>query len=484
MSPQESKIKDPSLAPFGLLQMQISESEMPGIMTIREEYEKSKPLAGAKITGCLHMTVECALLIETLQKLGAHIRWCSCNIYSTVDYAAAAVSTLKNVSVFAWKGETLDEYWWCIEKALTWGEDDDNNSNVEGPDLIVDDGADAVFLVHKGVEYEKLYAEKKILPDPESGKNLEEKCFLALLKKSILKNPNKWTTIAKKIIGVSEETTTGILRLKKMEKNKELLFSVINVNDAVTKSKYDNIYGCRHSLPDGIMRATDFLISGKIVVICGYGDVGKGCASSMKGLGARVYVTEIDPICAIQAVMEGFNVVTLEEIVEKGDFFITCTGNIDIIKLEHILKMKNNAVVGNIGHFDDEIQINELYNYEGIHIENVKPQVDRITLPNGNKIIVLARGRLLNLGCATGHPAFVMSFSFCNQIFAQLDLWKYKNTGKYEKSVYLLPKELDEKVAFYHLKKLNASLTRLDDNQCEFLGVSKDGPYKGDNYRY
>ncbi|GAW81348.1 adenosylhomocysteinase(S-adenosyl-L-homocystein e hydrolase) [Plasmodium gonderi] len=473
----KSKVKDLSLAPFGKLQMQISENEMPGIMTIREEYEKLKPLKGAKISGCLHMTIECALLIETLQILGAKIRWCSCNIYSTVDYAAAAVSTLENVVVFAWKGETLEEYWWCVENSLTW-------ENEEGPDLIVDDGGDATLLVHKGVEYEKLYEEKNILPDPELGKNAEEKCFLNLLKNSILKNPKKWTNIAKKIIGVSEETTTGILRLKKMNNNNELLFTAINVNDAVTKQKYDNVYGCRHSLPDGLMRATDFLISGKIVVICGYGDVGKGCASSMKGLGARVYVTEIDPICAIQAVMEGFNVVTLDEIVEKGDFFITCTGNVDVIKLEHLLKMKNNAVVGNIGHFDDEIQVNELFNYEGIHIENIKPQVDRITLPSGNKIIVLAKGRLLNLGCATGHPAFVMSFSFCNQVFAQLDLWENRNNSKYQNNVYLLPKHLDEKVALYHLKKLNASLTQLDDKQCEFLGVTKNGPYKSNEYRY
>ncbi|CXI81775.1 adenosylhomocysteinase, putative [Plasmodium berghei] len=474
-----SKIKDLSLAPFGKLQMEISETEMPGIMTIREEYEKLKPFKGAKITGCLHMTIETALLIETLQKLGARIRWCSCNIFSTLDYAAAAVSTLENVSVFAWRGETLEEYWWCVEKALTWGE------NGEGPDLIVDDGADASYLVHKGAEYEKLYEEKKILPDPESGKNEEERCFLSLIKSSILKNPKKWTNMAKKIIGMSEETTTGVLRVKKIEKNNGLLFTAINVNDSVTKQKYDNIYGCRHSLPDGLMRATDFLISGKIVVICGYGDVGKGCASAMKGLGARVYVTEIDPICAIQAVMEGFNVVTLDEIVEKGDFFVTCTGNVDIIKLEHLLKMKNNAVVGNIGHFDDEIQVTDLFNHEGIHIENVKPQVDRVTLPNGNKIIVLAQGRLLNLSCATGHPAFVMSFSFCNQIFAQLELWENRNTGKYAKNKsYILPKELDEKVAFYHLKKLNATLTQLDDNQCEFLGVSKTGPFKSESYRY
>lgn len=479
MVENKSKVKDISLAPFGKMQMEISENEMPGLMRIREEYGKDQPLKNAKITGCLHMTVECALLIETLQKLGAQIRWCSCNIYSTADYAAAAVSTLENVTVFAWKNETLEEYWWCVESALTWGDGDDN-----GPDMIVDDGGDATLLVHKGVEYEKLYEEKNILPDPEKAKNEEERCFLTLLKNSILKNPKKWTNIAKKIIGVSEETTTGVLRLKKMDKQNELLFTAINVNDAVTKQKYDNVYRCRHSLPDGLMRATDFLISGKIVVICGYGDVGKGCASSMKGLGARVYITEIDPICAIQAVMEGFNVVTLDEIVDKGDFFITCTGNVDVIKLEHLLKMKNNAVVGNIGHFDDEIQVNELFNYKGIHIENVKPQVDRITLPNGNKIIVLARGRLLNLGCATGHPAFVMSFSFCNQTFAQLDLWQNKDTNKYENKVYLLPKHLDEKVALYHLKKLNASLTELDDNQCQFLGVNKSGPFKSNEYRY
>lgn len=474
----ESKVKDFSLAPFGKLQMQISENEMPGIMAIRREYEKVKPLKGAKISGCLHMTIECALLIETLQILGAHIRWCSCNIYSTVDCAAAAVSTLENVTVFAWKGETVEEYWWCVENALTWGDDN------EGPDLIVDDGGDATCLVIKGAYYEKLYEEQKILPDPDSVKSADEKCFLNLIKNSILKNPKKWTNISKKIIGASEETTTGILRYKKLEQANELLFPVINVNDSVTKQKYDNIYGCRHSLPDGIMRSTDFLISGKIVVICGYGDVGKGCASAMKGLGARVYVTEVDPICAIQAVMEGFNVVTLEEIVEIGDFFITCTGNINIIKLEHLLKMKNNAVVGNIGHFDDEIQVNELYQHEGIHVENVKPQVDRITLPNGNKILILAKGRLLNLGCATGHPAFVMSFSFSNQVFAQLELWNNRNTKKYDKKIYLLPKELDEKIAFYHLQNLNAKLTKLDDAQCEFLGVNKNGPFKSQYYRY
>lgn len=473
-----SKVKDVSLAPFGKLQMEISENEMPGIMAIRKEFEKVKPLKGAKITGCLHMTVECALLIETLQKLGAHIRWCSCNIYSTVDYAAAAVSTLENVTVFAWKGETVEEYWWCVESALTWGE------NNEGPDLIVDDGGDATALVIKGAYYEKLYEETKTLPDPDSVKNPDEKCFLALIKNSILKNPKKWTNISKKIIGVSEETTTGVMRLRKMEQKNELLFSAINVNDSVTKQKYDNIYGCRHSLPDGLMRATDFLISGKIVVICGYGDVGKGCASSMKGLGARVYVTEIDPICAIQAVMEGFNVVKLDEVVEVADFFITCTGNVNIIKLEHLLKMKNNAVVGNIGHFDDEIQVNELFAHEGVHIENVKPQVDRITLPNGNKILILARGRLLNLGCATGHPSFVMSFSFCNQVFAQLELWNNRDTNKYANKVYLLPKELDEKIALYHLKNLNAKLTTLDEEQCQFLGVNKNGPFKSDVYRY
>lgn len=473
-----SKVKDVSLAPFGKLQMEISENEMPGLMAIRREYEQVKPFKGAKITGCLHMTVETALLMETLHKLGAHLRWCSCNIYSTVDYAAAAVSTLENVTVFAWKGETVEEYWWCVENALTWSDND------EGPDLIVDDGGDATLLVTKGAFYEKLYADTKTLPDPDSVKSLDEKCLLELIKKSILKNPTKWTNISKKIIGVSEETTTGVLRLKKMEQTNELLFPAINVNDCVTKQKYDNIYGCRHSLPDGLMRATDFMISGKIVVICGYGDVGKGCASSMKGLGARVYITEVDPICAIQAIMEGFNVVTLEDIISLGDFFITCTGNINIIKLEHMFKMKNNAVIGNIGHFDDEIQINELYSHEGVHIENVKPQVDRITLPNGNKIIILARGRLLNLGCATGHPAFVMSFSFSNQVFAQLELWNNRNTNKYGIKLHLLPKEFDEKVALYHLQNLNAKLTTLDDDQCAFLGINKNGPFKSNEYRY
>merc|ERR1712225_49544 len=412
---------------------------------------------------------------------GAKVRWCSCNIFSTQDHAAAAVAKAGTSVVFAWKGETLPEYWWCTEQMLTW-------PGCDGPDLIVDDGGDATMLIHKGKEYEEKYAKDGSLPDPASTDNAEFKCVLQLLKDSIQADKTKYTRMSKKCKGVSEETTTGVHRLKEMAAKGELLFPAINVNDCVTKSKFDNVYGCRHSLPDGIMRATDVMIGGKRALICGYGDVGKGSAYAMRGAGARVLIAEIDPICALQACMEGFEVTTLEKVVGEIDIFVTTTGNFNIITVEHMKKMKNNAIVGNIGHFDNEIDMAGLEGTEGIKVENIKPQVDRFVFPNGNGIIVLASGRLLNLGCATGHPSFVMSCSFTNQTLAQLDLlrnWKEENSGKkYKNDVYLLPKNLDEKVARLHLPALGAELTELSKEQADYIGVPVAGPYKPDTYRY
>merc|ERR1711912_160981 len=423
-------------------------------------------------------TIQTGVLIETLAALGATVRWCSCNIFSTQDHAAAAIAKAGTSTVFAWKGETLPEYWWCTEQMMTWPGSD-------GCDQLVDDGGDATLLIHKGKEFEEKFAKDGTLPDPESTTNPEFKCVLQTLKDSIQSDKTKWTRMSKQCKGVSEETTTGVHRLKEMAAKGELLFPAINVNDCVTKSKFDNVYGCRHSLPDGIMRATDVMIGGKRVLVCGYGDVGKGSAFAMRGAGARVLITEIDPICALQACMEGFQVVTLESVVGEMDIFVTTTGNYNIITLENMKKMKNNAIVGNIGHFDNEIQMAELEGFPGIKVENIKPQVDRFEFPDGHGIIVLASGRLLNLGCATGHPSFVMSCSFTNQTLAQLDLLdNWKNKQKYENKVYLLPKALDEKVARLHLGAIGAKVTDLTAEQAAYIGVNVQGPYKPDTYRY
>jgi len=474
----DSKVKDMGLAEFGRKELNIAEHEMPGLMACRKEFGPAQPFKGMNISGSLHMTIQTAVLIETLHALGAKVRWCSCNIFSTQDHAAAAVAKAGTSVVFAWKGETLPEYWWCTEQMLTW-------PGADGPDQIVDDGGDATMLIHKGREFEEKYAKDKSLPDPMSTDNAEFKCVLQLIRDSIPADPTKWTRMSKIVKGVSEETTTGVHRLKEMAAKGELLFPAINVNDCVTKSKFDNVYGCRHSLPDGIMRATDVMIGGKRVLICGYGDVGKGSAFAMRGSGARVLIAEIDPICALQACMEGFQVATLESVVGEMDIFVTTTGNFNIIRLEHMQKMKNNAIVGNIGHFDNEIQMAELEGFPGIKVENIKPQVDRFEFPDGHGIIVLASGRLLNLGCATGHPSFVMSCSFTNQTLAQLDLLKnWKETKKYKNDVYLLPKELDEKVARLHLGALGAELTVLTKEQADYIGVKGEGPYKPDTYRY
>jgi len=474
----DSKVKDMGLAEFGRKELNIAEHEMPGLMACRKEFGSAQPFKGLNISGSLHMTIQTAVLIETLHALGAKVRWCSCNIFSTQDHAAAAVAKAGTSVVFAWKGETLPEYWWCTEQMLTW-------PGCDGPDQIVDDGGDATMLIHKGREFEEKYAKDKSLPDPMSTTNAEFKCVLQLIRDSIPRDPTKWTRMSKQCKGVSEETTTGVHRLKEMASKGELLFPAINVNDCVTKSKFDNVYGCRHSLPDGIMRATDVMIGGKRVLVCGYGDVGKGSAFAMRGSGARVLIAEIDPICALQACMEGFQVVTLESVVGEMDIFVTTTGNYDIIRLEHMQKMKNNAIVGNIGHFDNEIQMAELEGFPGIKVENIKPQVDRFEFPDGHGIIVLASGRLLNLGCATGHPSFVMSCSFTNQTLAQLDLLQnWKETKKYKNDVYLLPKELDEKVARLHLGALGAELTTLSKEQADYIGVKIEGPFKPDTYRY
>jgi len=471
------KVRSLDLHEAGRKQLDLAEVEMPGLMSCREEMGPTQPLKGAYITGSLHMTVQTAVLIETLEALGAEVRWCSCNIFSTQDEAAAAIAKRGTCAVFAWKGETLKEYWECTNDALTWPDG-------KGPNLIVDDGGDATLLIHQGVGWEERYEKNKELPDPSTADNDEMREILTLIKNDLLKSPTKWRDMAKQLVGVSEETTTGVHRLYQMAKENRLLFPAINVNDSVTKSKFDNVYGCRHSLPDGIMRATDVMIAGKEVVICGFGDVGKGSALSMKAAGARVKVTEIDPICALQACMEGIPVVRLEEVLETADIFITATGNYKIIMLEHMKKMKNNAIVGNIGHFDNEIDMAGLQGMPGVKRQTIKPQVDRFEFPDGHGVIVLAEGRLLNLGCATGHPSFVMSCSFTNQVVAQVDLWQNKDTDKYKRDVYTLPKELDEKVARLHLAHLNAHLTELSDEQAKYIGVNQKGPYKPSHYRY
>jgi len=474
----ESKVKDMGLAEFGRKELTLAEHEMPGLMNCRKEYGSSQPFKGLDINGSLHMTIQTGVLIETLQAMGAKVRWCSCNIFSTQDHAAAAIAKQGTAAVFAWKGETLPEYWWCTEQMMTV-------PGKDGCDLLVDDGGDATLLIHKGKELEEKYAKDGTLPDPGSTDNAEFKCILQLLKDSIPADKTKYTRMAKACHGVSEETTTGVHRLKEMAAKGELLFPAINVNDCVTKSKFDNVYGCRHSLPDGIMRATDVMIGGKRALICGYGDVGKGCAFAMRGSGARTLITECDPICALQACMEGFQVVTMESVVGEVDIFITTTGNFKIITLEHMKKMKNNAIVGNIGHFDNEIEMENLEKFPGIKVENIKPQVDRFEFPDGHGVIVLASGRLLNLGCATGHPSFVMSCSFTNQVLGQLDLFdNWKNNKGYKNDVYLLPKHLDEKVASLHLPALGAEMTKLSKEQADYIGVKVEGPFKPDTYRY
>jgi adenosylhomocysteinase len=463
---------------YGRKELDMAEIEMPGLMACRTEFGPSQPLKGARITGSLHMTIQTAVLIETLADLGAEVRWCSCNIFSTQDHAAAAVVKGGKSKVFAWKGESLEQYWWCTYQALTWPDE-------EGcPNMIVDDGGDATLLVHEGVKAEAAFAKDGTIPDPASTEDPEFKLVLKIISQTLKEDPQKWTKMAKNIVGVSEETTTGVHRLYQMAKSGALLFPAINVNDSVTKSKFDNVYGCRHSLPDGIMRATDVMIAGKTALICGYGDVGKGSAAAMKACGARVMVAEIDPICALQATMEGFQVVRLKDVVEEVDIFVTTTGNKGIIMLEDMKRMKENAIVGNIGHFDNEIDMAGLMKCPGVQHINIKPQVDKWVIPGGNGIIVLAEGRLLNLGCATGHPSFVMSCSFTNQVVAQLELWAEKGTKKYDNKVYVLPKHLDEKVARLHLDKLGAKLTDLTDEQAKYIGVNKEGPYKPSTYRY
>jgi len=474
----DSKVKDMGLAEFGRKELTLAEHEMPGLMASRREFGPGKPFAGLNINGSLHMTIQTGVLIETLSELGAKVRWCSCNIFSTQDHAAAAIAKAGTATVFAWKGETLEEYWWCTEQMMTV-------PGADGCDLLVDDGGDATLLIHKGKELEGKFAKDGSLPDPASTTNPEFKCILQLLKDSIQADATKYTRMAAACHGVSEETTTGVHRLKEMAAKGELLFPAINVNDCVTKSKFDNVYGCRHSLPDGIMRATDVMIGGKRALVCGYGDVGKGCAFAMRGAGARVLITEIDPICALQACMEGFQVVTIDSVVSEIDIFTSATGNFNIITLEHMKKMKNNAIVGNIGHFDNEIDMAGLEGMAGVTVENIKPQVDRFVFPDGHGVIVLAAGRLLNLGCATGHPSFVMSCSFTNQVLAQLDLLKnWKETKAYKNDVYLLPKALDEKVAALHLPALGAEMTILTQEQADYIGVPVGGPFKGSHYRY
>ncbi|MEU6738992.1 adenosylhomocysteinase [Streptosporangium sandarakinum] len=472
------KVADLSLAAFGRREIQLAEHEMPGLMAVRKEYAESRPLAGAKIMGSLHMTIQTAVLIETLVALGAEVRWVSCNIFSTQDHAAAAVvvgpegtvDDPKGVPVFAWKGETLEEYWWCTEQALNWPGGD-------GPNMILDDGGDATLLVHKGAEYEKAGA----VPSAAEDDPEEWKVILDLLRRTVSEE-KRWTKIASQIKGVTEETTTGVHRLYEMFKAGTLLFPAINVNDSVTKSKFDNKYGCRHSVIDGLNRATDVLIGGKVAVVCGYGDVGKGCADALRGQGARVIVTEIDPICALQAAMDGFQVTTLDDVVGIADIFVTTTGNFNIITAEHMAKMKHNAIVSNIGHFDNEIDMAGLAKIPGIVKTEIKPQVHTWTFPEGNAIIVLAEGRLMNLGCATGHPSFVMSNSFTNQVIAQIEL--FTKTEQYPIGVYVLPKHLDEKVARLHLDALGVKLTKLTKAQADYIGVDVEGPYKPDHYRY
>jgi len=476
------KVADLSLADFGRKEITLAEHEMPGLMAIRREYADAQPLKGARITGSLHMTIQTAVLIETLTALGAEVRWCSCNIFSTQDHAAAAVAVgpegtvdePRGVPVYAWKGETLEEYWWCTEQVLRW----DGDPAHPGPNMILDDGGDATLLVHKGTEYEKAGA----VPDPAGADSEEFGVILSLLTRSLGEDPQRWTKIGEGIKGVTEETTTGVHRLYEMVENGELLFPAINVNDSVTKSKFDNLYGCRHSLIDGINRATDVMIGGKVAVVCGFGDVGKGCAESLRGQGARVIITEIDPICALQAAMQGYEVKTLEEVISIADIFVTTTGNKDIITADHMARMKHQAVVGNIGHFDNEIDIAGLGRLPGIERINIKPQVDKWVFPDGHAIIMLSEGRLLNLGNATGHPSFVMSNSFSNQTIAQIEL--FTKNDEYEKRVYVLPKHLDEKVARLHLDALGVKLTTLRPEQAAYIGVPVEGPYKPDHYRY
>lgn len=461
------KVADMSLADFGRKEIELAEKEMPGLMALREKYGDSQPLKGARIMGSLHMTIQTAVLIETLVALGAEVRWCSCNIYSTQDHAAAAIAAT-GTPVFAWKGESLADYWWCTLQALTFPGD-------KGPNVIVDDGGDATLMIHLGAAAEK---NADVLNTPSGGE--DELQLKEILKQILPMKSNFWANMAKEVRGVSEETTTGVHRLYQMMQQGELLFPAFNVNDSVTKSKFDNLYGCRESLADGIKRATDIMLAGKVVCVCGYGDVGKGCAKSMRAYGARVVVTEIDPICALQAAMEGFEVTTVEDALVEADLYVTTTGNCDIITIDHLAAMKDSAIVCNIGHFDNEIQVEKLKNFPGIKCTNIKPQVDKYTFPDGHSILLLADGRLVNLGCATGHPSFVMSNSFTNQILAQIELY----TKQYEVGVYRLPKHLDEEVARLHLEKLGVKLTKLTQKQADYIGVSVEGPYKAEHYRY
>jgi adenosylhomocysteinase len=477
------KVADLSLAELGRKEIRLAEHEMPGLMSLREKYGDTKPLAGAKVMGSLHMTIQTAVLIETLTRLGADVRWASCNIFSTQDHAAAAIAVgppetggtaeaPKGTPVFAWKGETLEEYWWCTKEALTWPDG-------SGPDLIVDDGGDATLLVHKAAEFEQA----GVVPDFDPDNDPEEwSVILDTIRGELDAHPGRWTTLAEGIKGVSEETTTGVHRLYQMEKEGTLLFPAINVNDSVTKSKFDNIYGCRHSVVDGLNRATDVMLSAKMAVVCGFGEVGKGCAQALRGQGARVVVTEIDPICALQAAMEGYQVVRLNDVVSEADIFITTTGNYDIITADHMARMKDKAIVGNIGHFDNEIDMAGLKKLDGIQKINIKPQYDEWRFADGHSVLILAEGRLLNLGCATGHPSFVMSASFTNQVLAQMDLWGHKDA--YEAKVMMLPKKLDEEVARLHLDQLGIRLTELTQKQADYIGVPVEGPYKPDYYRY
>jgi len=475
---RDFRVADVSLAPFGRKEIHLAEHEMPGLRALRKEYGPLKPLKGARISGSLHMTIQTAVLIETLVELGAEVRWASCNIFSTQDHAAAAIAigpegTAENpqgVPVFAWKGETLEEYWWCTEQMMTWPDGD-------GPNMILDDGGDATMLVHKGVEFEK----SGEVPDPTSATNPELAIVLGLLQRSLRTEPNKWTKLASNIKGVTEETTTGVMRLYQMLERKELMFPAINVNDSVTKSKFDNLYGCRHSLIDAICRATDVMLAGKVAVVFGYGDVGKGCAQALTGQGCRVIITEVDPINALQAAMEGYQVTVIEDVVATADIFVSATGNDHIITIEHMEQMKHNAIVCNIGHFDSEIDMAGLAR-SGATRDELKPGTDLWSFDDGHSIIVLAEGRLVNLGCATGHPSFVMSCSFSNQVIAQMELWG--NTAQYPLGVYVLPKRLDEKVASLHLAALGVKLTKLTDEQADYLGVNPSGPFKSDQYRY
>ena len=469
----EYKVADIGLAEFGRKEIDIAEQEMPGLMAIRHKYAAGKPLEGVRVTGSLHMTIQTAVLIETMVALGANVRWASCNIFSTQDHAAAAIAAA-GVPVFAWKGETLEEFWWCTNQSLNFP---DGKGGLLGPQMVIDDGGDVTLLIHKGVEMER---GDNWVNSPSGSQ--EEDVIKALLKKVHAEHPTRWQDVAKEWRGVSEETTTGVHRLYKMMEKGTLLVPAINVNDSVTKSKFDNLYGCRESLVDGIKRATDVMIAGKVAVVCGFGDVGKGSAASLHGLGARVIVTEIDPINALQAAIEGYEVTTLEETLGRGDIYVTCTGNVDIITVEHMKRMKDQAIVCNIGHFDNEIQMEKLNALAGVTKLNIKPQVDKYTFETGNSIFVLAEGRLVNLGCATGHPSFVMSASFANQTLAQLDLWA--NRDKYKVGIYILPKKLDEEVARLHLGKIGVKLTTLTEKQANYLSVSLDGPYKADHYRY